>query len=199
MLRVSSSKYLASDERVVIDVRKHWTVLASPMLEMVGVLLAAAIIGTLASPNSDSDFLDTFLGLVSVVFVLRFFYKLWEWFVNRIVVTNQRFIEASGVITRSVASMPLLKVTDLTYRRTLAGRLFGYGDLILESAGQRQALDRIEHLPHPNDFYRTVTSLLASRLSLPIVPGGTPTPAPYEQQSEDTDEDDTGPLPRVIV
>ena len=43
--------------------------------------------------------------------------------------------------------MPISKVTDLTYERPLIGRMLGYGTLVIESAGQIQALNRIDYLP----------------------------------------------------
>ncbi len=86
--------------------------------------------------------------------------------------------------------MPLGKLTDVTYRRSIAGRLFGYGDLIVESAGQDQALSHIDHLPHPDDFYRTVTTLIGLQKEEPP-PRSKP---PLDWRPE---EEETGPLPRV--
>lgn len=56
--------------------------------------------------------------------------------------------------------MPLAKVTDLTYERTIVGRLLGYGVFVIESAGQQQALSRIAYIPHPDQLYHEVSGLL---------------------------------------
>jgi uncharacterized membrane protein YdbT with pleckstrin-like domain len=193
------ARYLASEERIVIDVRRHWTVLLDAFLQLIGVILAASLLGTIGSPGSGTDVLDTFLSVVTIFFVFRFLYKIFEWYVNRIVVTNQRFIEVRGILTREVASMPLTKVTDLKYVRSLAGRMFNYGELVLESAGQQQAISSIDHIANPDEFYRDVTSLLAQTHGRPSATP--PVPAPYDQTDEDETEDDgdTGPIPRVIV
>jgi uncharacterized membrane protein YdbT with pleckstrin-like domain len=182
-----AARYLPPHEEIVTQVRRHWSVLAGPFAAAVGALVGAAAVGYLVSPRADSDFLDTLVSLVAIFFLLRFIYKAWEWYSNRVVVTNQRFVEVSGIITRKVASMPITKVTDMTYRRTLPGRILGYGDLILETAGQDQAFSSIDHLPHPDDFYRTVTSLLAGTQES----GGEPPPPPDNREREDT-----GELPR---
>jgi uncharacterized membrane protein YdbT with pleckstrin-like domain len=193
------ARYLASEERIVIDVRRHWTVMLDAFLQLIGVILAASLLGTIASPGSGDDVLDTFLSVVTIFFVFRFLYKILEWYMNRVVVTNQRFIEARGILTREVASMPLTKVTDLKYVRSLAGRIFNYGELVLESAGQQQAISSVDHIANPDDFYRDVTSLLAQTHGRPSATP--PVPAPYDQTDEDEIEDDgdTGPIPRVIV
>jgi membrane protein YdbS with pleckstrin-like domain len=193
-------RYLASGERIDLDVRKHWSALANPAFQTIGVIIAALLLGSIISPNNGSDLFDDFVSVVVVFYILRFGFYVWLWVANRIVVTNQRVIEEKGVISRRIASMPLSKVTDLEYHRPLMGRIFGYGELSLESAGQLQAITSIDHLAKPDEFYRQFTTLLA-RLQGPA--GGPPTPAPYEQGEEEEeearDEDDTGPIPRVIV
>jgi uncharacterized membrane protein YdbT with pleckstrin-like domain len=92
--------------------------------------------------------------------VLRFAYQVIEWWVERIVVTDKRFIMTTGVWTTQVLMMPITKVTDLTYERSFFGRMWGYGTMVVESAGQIQALNRLEYLPKPEDFYDTISELV---------------------------------------
>ena len=56
--------------------------------------------------------------------------------------------------------MPLIKVTDMSYARPPLGRLLGYGEIVIESAGQDQALRRITHLPDPDGLYLEICELL---------------------------------------
>jgi hypothetical protein len=56
--------------------------------------------------------------------------------------------------------MPLTKVTDMRFERSPAGRLFGFGTFIVESAGQEQALHTIDHLPYPEQLYIEVCGLI---------------------------------------
>jgi membrane protein YdbS with pleckstrin-like domain len=151
----------------------------------------ATAVGVVTSPRDGGDLVDLLLGVFAAFFILRFVWKLWQWRADRIIVTDRRIFEVSGVLTRNVASMPLAKMTDITYRRSILGRLFGYGELIVETAGQDQALQRISHLPRPDDFYRTITWLVTGGL--------TPKSDPEGLDLFDDDEEDTGPLPRVIV
>ena len=185
-----AARYLASDEDLELEVRHHLAVLVGPTLAAVGAIAGGAVIGFILSPDQNSDLVDTVLGLLAAFFFLRLGWKLWQWYEDRIYVTTHRVVEVSGVLTRNVASIPLIKVTDMTYRRSVPGRVLGYGELVLESAGQRQAIERIAYIPAPDRFYRTVTSLLAARVSPPTE---LTIPPP---QAED---DDTGPLPRVVV
>ena len=186
------SRYLSGSEEAVLEVRRHPFSLIRTFGITLLALVGASAVGALTSWEEGSDFIDTVVGLVAIFFVVRLLWKLLIWWEDRIVVTDQRIFEVSGILTRKVASMPLEKMTDMTYRRTIGGRIFGYGDLIMETAGQKQAMDEIAFLPRPDEFYRTVTSLVNSR------------PPPGRVLMDETgprgpDEDDTGPLPRVIL
>jgi uncharacterized membrane protein YdbT with pleckstrin-like domain len=184
------NRYLSDVEEPVLEVRRHGMVLAKPIFQSVLAVFGAALIGSLVSFDESADFVDTVVGLVAIFFTVRLLWKILQWWHDRIVVTDQRIFEVSGVLTRNVATVPLEKVTDMTYRRTIGGRVLGYGDLIFETAGQMQAMEGIEHLPRPDDFYRTVTSLVAARHDQSQV---------FLDPPNGPDEDDTGPLPRVVL
>jgi uncharacterized membrane protein YdbT with pleckstrin-like domain len=69
-------------------------------------------------------------------------------------------ILVSGFAVRKVAMMPLARVTDMSFRRSALGRLLGYGEFIVESAGEEQALRSIDFLPYPEQLYLEVCGLL---------------------------------------
>jgi uncharacterized membrane protein YdbT with pleckstrin-like domain len=100
------------------------------------------------------------LWYAALLVLLRFAYFVIEWWVERIVVTDKRFMITSGVFVTKVAMMPVTKVTDLTYERSLGGRMWGYGTLIVESAGQIQALNKIDYLPRPEEVYDAISELV---------------------------------------
>ena len=73
--------------------------------------------------------------------------KVVDWSRNYFVVTSARLLLAQGFIVRKVNMMPLAKVTDMSFQRTAVGQILGYGEFIVESAGQDQALRNIRFLP----------------------------------------------------
>ena len=79
-----------------------------------------------------------------------------EWYTDWFVATNKRVLLTYGVFTRKVAMMPLMKVTDMSYNRSVLGRLLGYGEFVLESAGQDQALRTVSFLPRPDELYEEI-------------------------------------------
>ncbi len=185
-------RYIAEREEPVVEVRRHPMVLLRPAAIAIAAIVGATAVGALTSWDDGGDLIDTLAGFVALFFVGRLAWKILLWWEDRLVATDQRIVEVSGFFTRKVASIPIEKVTDMTYRRTIGGRIFGYGDLILETAGQKQALDEICYIPEPDEFYRTVTSLgTTQHPPSRVVLDGSPNPNP--------DDDDTGPLPRIIL
>jgi membrane protein YdbS with pleckstrin-like domain len=151
-------EYLLPSERRVIRVRRHWTVIAWDVFEAGALLAVAVMVSYLLPPNT--SLIQNILWYAALFVVLRFAYKIVEWWVERIVVTDKRFMLTTGVFTTRVAMMPIGKVTDLTYERSWNGRMMGYGTLIVESAGQIQALNRIEYLPKPEVVYDAISELV---------------------------------------
>ncbi|CAM4133379.1 PH domain-containing protein [Kibdelosporangium persicum] len=151
-------EYLLDSERRVIRVRRHWTVLAWDVFEA-AALLAVAVMISYILPSS-MWLLQNVLWYAALIVLLRFAYLVIEWWVERIVVTDKRFMLTTGVFTTRVLMMPIGKVTDLTYERSWVGRIFGYGTMVVESAGQIQALNRINYLPKPEQVYDAISELV---------------------------------------
>jgi uncharacterized membrane protein YdbT with pleckstrin-like domain len=151
-------EYLLGTERRVIRVRRHWACLLWDIFEAAALLTGAVLISYLLP--ADSAILQNILWYAALAILLRFAYFVVEWWVERIVVTDKRFMLTSGVFVTKVAMMPVTKVTDLTYERSMNGRMFGYGTLIVESAGQIQALNKIEYLPRPEEVYDAISELV---------------------------------------
>lgn len=152
-------EYLLPSERRVIRVRQHWAVMVRDVFEtLVFLVLVIVVHQYVAGVNSVlADNLAFYLVLVAL---LRLTIKVIEWWVERIVITNKRVMISQGIVTHNVGMMPLGKVTDLTFRRTLGGRIFNYGTMIVESAGQIQALNKVRFIPRPEEVYEALSELI---------------------------------------
>lgn len=147
-------KYLLPREVRVATVRRHPAVLLVPSLQAVGGLLVAAVLSATVLRN-----LTLIAGIVWAGWAVLLANLIWRavnWAVDYFVITSERILLTSGVFTRSVAMMPLSKVTDMSFHRSFAGRLLGFGEFVVESAGQDQALRRIDHIPYPEQLYLVV-------------------------------------------
>ncbi|MBV8540444.1 MAG: PH domain-containing protein [Pseudonocardiales bacterium] len=148
-------------ERRVIRVRRHWAVLLKPLLQTVGVVIVAFVLSSLVSRVGEGLWLpQSLLWYVAVGAVLRFAWKVLEWWLELIIVTDKRFMITSGIIQTKHSMMPITKVTDMSFLRPFAGQLFGYGTLRVESAGQKQDLERIEYVPRPEEVFEAISELI---------------------------------------
>ncbi|GAA1800438.1 hypothetical protein GCM10009682_22560 [Luedemannella flava] len=149
------NRYLFPTERFRGEWRRHWIHIVKRLA--LGVLVTFAlgwVAGLLAKQEVPYG-----MAIAVVVWLLLIGYLLWdvlEWYVCRFVLTNKRIMLIQGVFNRSVAMMPLSRVTDMKYTQSALGRVLGYGTFEIESAGQDQALRNVENLPNPTDLYLQV-------------------------------------------
>jgi membrane protein YdbS with pleckstrin-like domain len=178
------NKYLLPHEHQVITVRKHPAVLIGPIAILLAGVLIAVVLSTTLLRHSHQAIL--ILVLVVVCLFLYLGYRTWEWAEDYFVVTSDRMLQASGVFTRKIAMMPLVKVTDMSFQRSTLGRLLGFGEFILESAGQDQALRNIDHVPYPEQLYLEICALIfpAEKIPCPQCDGQ----GVLIQQNEDGEE-----------
>ena len=143
-----------------MTVRRHPAVLLKPFLVFLGVLLFVGWVSARLPPGSPLVDLLWYAALAVLAYVV---WQVAQWAADRLYITDRRILLASGLLTRRVAMMPLSKVTDMSYQRSVLGRLFGYGEFVLESAGQEQALRNIRYLPSPDLLYLEVCDLMFGR------------------------------------
>jgi membrane protein YdbS with pleckstrin-like domain len=149
------SRYLFPTERYRGEWKRHWIHLSGPLLIGAGAtLLLGYLAGFLTRQNIDG--LVTAAVLIWLAVVGWVAWKVFDWYFDRFILTNKRVMVVNGIITRKVAMMPLLRVTDMKYEQSALGRMLNYGTFVLESAGQDQALREVKHLPNPNELYLRV-------------------------------------------
>ncbi|HLK73395.1 MAG TPA: PH domain-containing protein [Streptosporangiaceae bacterium] len=154
----SVNRYLLPHERQVISVHEHPAVLIGPIaLVLLGLAIAGLLSNYVAHGNVDAILI---IWGAWVVLLLWLAVKIWSWSVDYFVVTSQRLLLAQGVIVRKVGMLPLAKVTDMSFQRSWIGRILGYGEFIVESAGQDQALRNVKFIPYPEQLYLEVCGLI---------------------------------------
>jgi len=79
-----------------------------------------------------------------------------DWRVEQIAVTDTRLIRVSGLVAITVDTVPLAEITDMSLRCSIPGRVLGYGQLRVETAGQKQAVGRLDFIPAPGAVYRAM-------------------------------------------
>lgn len=152
-------------EKVVFLTRLHILTVAEPVGSAIVGLVALALL----QPYADSRKAWLALTMAWLVIALRAAWKGLEWYMQLFLSTDRRLLLVHGVLNRQVDMMPVSKVTDMRYRRSWTGHVFGYGKFFLESAGQDQALNVVKWVPHPDAIYRKINEIL-------VIPAGQRTP-----------------------
>jgi hypothetical protein len=147
-------RYLLDGERLVTAVHQHWGKIAEP----VGSAIAGCVFALWVDARIDPalDVVSTVVWWAWFALVGRMAYKLAQWRHDWFVATDKRLLLFYGFITRKVSMMPLMKVTDMSYERSVPGRILGYGRFVMESAGQDQALRAVNWVPEPDAHYRAI-------------------------------------------
>lgn len=154
----SVNRYLLPHEQDVVTIRRHPAVLIGPVCAVLAALVVAGILSNTVIANSTAS-----LAIIWWLWLLVLVWFVWqvaEWSVDYFVITSARLLLTTGLITRQVNMMPLGKVTDMRFERTLVGRFLGYGTFVMESAGQDQALSKINFIPYPEQLYLEVVGLI---------------------------------------
>ncbi|WP_409332168.1 PH domain-containing protein [Trujillonella humicola] len=193
--RKDAAKYLLPGELPpVVATRRHWAVLISPALKALPVLVLGGWLLVL-DPGNRLTGTAGLLVVAAALVVLAL--RVGEWWMRHFIVTNRRVLLTSGIVVRTVALLPLRRITDLTWKETLLGQVLGYGTFRFESAGQQQALSEITYLPQADVLYRRVSQLLfgGDELVDGEDEGGVGPVAP-QSPGPDRARRDTQPIPR---
>jgi uncharacterized membrane protein YdbT with pleckstrin-like domain len=114
---------LKNDEQVVLLIRPHWLVLAVPSLVAVAGLVLGIFIGSYGL-------------LIPLVLICFLWYKIIQRNNNLWAVTNLRVIDECGVFSRNAKESPLDKINNITYEQSVWGRIFGFGNVQIQTAAE---------------------------------------------------------------
>lgn len=171
--RISERLLRHLDETLVEDVRHHWIVFVKPfLLALLG--FACVLLGFFVVMRAGWFF----FGVGGVLLVWAAWKALSE-HMDRLVLTNMRVFRVRGVFAESAATMPLSRVLDITVKKTVTGRMLGYGHFIFESAAQEQGLREIRFVPRPDRLDLMIQEQvqqagLRGRTGAGALPGGPP-------------------------
>jgi uncharacterized membrane protein YdbT with pleckstrin-like domain len=154
----SVGKYLLPYERHVISVREHPVVLAGRALAVLaGLAVAGWLSSSVANGNTTTLLVIWILWGVLLAWLLI---RIADWWVHWFVVTSKRIVLSTGILLRRVNAIPLDKITDIEFRQSQTGRLFGFGTFEVYSPNQDPRMRTFRFLPYPSQLYLEVSGLI---------------------------------------
>ncbi|CAN5862202.1 hypothetical protein BH11BAC4_BH11BAC4_21360 [soil metagenome] len=142
---------LKKDEKVLLIIRHHWLKLLLPFAVWLAVIVLTLWIA------SASDSLSVSAALV--IILLAAIYPAWayfNWVYNIWAVTNLRVIDEGGYFTRFAKESPLDKINNIEYEQSFWGRIFGYGNVDIQTAAEMGETTYIM-IHHPRLLKDTIT------------------------------------------
>ncbi len=130
-------RWLNDEETVAVDLHPHWSYLVAPVVVAVGAIVAGVIALRATDPDEwPRDVAGWGAVALLVASVLWLVVRYLRWSSSSFVITNDRLIYRTGVLSRRGIEIPLERVNSVHYEQSLGGRLIGSGTLIVESGGE---------------------------------------------------------------
>jgi uncharacterized membrane protein YdbT with pleckstrin-like domain len=137
---------LKKDEKLLLIIRKHWIQLVPSVFAWLVLTIALLVWMTNYS-------VALVIILVAAIFpmveYINWKYNLWA-------VTNMRVVDESGFFTRYSKESPLDKINNVEYDQPILGRIFGYGNVDIQTAAE-MGETKYQLIHHPKLLKDTIT------------------------------------------
>lgn len=151
------SKLLNEGEEVVLDLRPHWWFMAKPTAALVGSIVLGIVVLMDAGDEGVGQGIKILTALIVLGCLAWFGVRYLQWVSTNFVVTTDRVIHRVGVVAKRGIEIPLERINTVFFHQSVFERMFGLGDLGIESAGERGA-ETFEDVRKPalvqNEIYR---------------------------------------------
>ena len=168
------TKLLSPGEEIITEFKPHW-------LQIVKEVLLTVLVGVLVILIA-ANFSFTGQGWVITALVVIWFVlvvtEFTRWWTTQHVITNERVIHRAGLISKQGKEIPLEVINDVAFKQGVIERMFGSGDLLIESAGTH-GQSRYTDIPRPEAIQKTIYE--AREVRMAEMRGVAPAPATAPQ------------------
>jgi uncharacterized membrane protein YdbT with pleckstrin-like domain len=149
-------RLLSDGEVIEAQFRPHWSgILREGLIVLIGVALAV-LVAIFAWPV----WLYAVIAGLVVVLVIR---GAVRWLNTLHVVTNERLVYRAGFIAKQGTEIPLEVIQNVAFNQTIFERIFGTGDLMIESAGTH-GQTRYKDIPNPEGVQSLIYKMREIRM-----------------------------------
>lgn len=138
---------LQKGEKILLITHGSWTALIIPVFIALAGIVGSYFIG----------FVDHYGWIAAVLGLLYLLVRYAIWNANIWVVTNFRVIDEVGLFNHFAKESPLDKINNVSYRRSVMGRIFNYGDVEIQTAAQVGATTYV-NVNHPKRLQETIVA-----------------------------------------
>jgi membrane protein YdbS with pleckstrin-like domain len=150
-------------EQKVVEVRKHW---AASAFAIVRLVIGAVIFVSAFAYQAPVYWVFIIVGGALAGQALWHILKEYR---DRFVITNQRVFRVHGVLSVARASVPLLRILDITVKKSFIGRWLNFGHFVFESAAQVQGLNEIRYVKDIDQREDVLRMVMQGDIPQPVV------------------------------
>lgn len=134
-------RLLSDDEVIETQFRPHWSgILREGLIVVAGIAVAVVMF--------IFDVEIWVYGVLAALVIVLIIGGIIRWANTLHVVTNERLIYRAGFIAKQGTEIPLEVIQNVAFNQTIFERVFGTGDLMIESAGTH-GQTRYKDIPRP--------------------------------------------------
>jgi uncharacterized membrane protein YdbT with pleckstrin-like domain len=149
------SNYLLPHEEMVITVRRHPGI----FIAHISVLACCCLAAILLTVLTGSAFGFGVAWGVCLALLIWLAVRAVAWLEEYFVATESRLIFVTGRWRRKTVSVPLREIADIKSRRSLIGRLAGYGEFIAEPVRPGRAIPKMNYMPYLDQLLAEIQHL----------------------------------------
>jgi uncharacterized membrane protein YdbT with pleckstrin-like domain len=151
---------LGEGEVEVLHLRSHAKALIAPVLLFILLAVLTGLAEALVPPVTQPWSGWVIAGLALVGMVAWSFLPFLRWWTTTYTFTNRRIITRRGIITKTGHDLPLSRINNVAYERSLIDRIFGCGTLQLTTAADEPVV--LDDIPDVERVHVVMTELLFS-------------------------------------
>ena len=169
-------RLLNEGEEIALDLRPHWwffvkNIFYGIALFIVLILLFGYTHGTVRSWSLVP------WALVALVWAGWLVTRYLNWNFTHFVVTTNRVIYRTGVISKKGVEIPLERINNINFHQRIIDRIIGAGDLDIESAG-KDGQTHFDFIRHPDGVQHEIYRQMEGRNMPQVQPGAVVQPQP---------------------
>jgi uncharacterized membrane protein YdbT with pleckstrin-like domain len=148
-------KHLLNDrENLALDLRPHWWYFSKHILTGIPLLILW-ILQLRLDDGTVRDISQGILGVLTIAWAIWLLMKFVSWTRTYFVVTDQRVVYRTGVVSRHGVEIPLDRINNINFHQGVWEHLIGAGDLEIQSAGE-SGTTLFENVRHPDGVQQEI-------------------------------------------
>lgn len=149
---------LGQGEQIILTVRTHAKALLGPAAAL--ILLGAALGIAIALFPPAWQPLATYIaiGVFVVLVIWLVLVPFLRWRTSTYTITDRRIITRKGILNKIGHDLPLRRINNVNYEKSITDRVLGCGTLVLETAAGQPLM--LPDVPGVEGVHRTIADLL---------------------------------------